>query len=207
MTGVQPPGGTGPPRRTGRRPGDSGAREAIVAAARATFTAVGYDSATVRGIAREAHVDAALIHHYFGTKEELFVAAMQLPMDPAVFIPRLVAEGADGVGERLVRLFVSVWDSPAAASQFLALIRSAVRHERSAAMLREFVSTEVVGRLVASLGVDQGPRRAALVGSELVGLAMTRYVLRLEPLASADPEEIAVPIGATVQRYLTGPLG
>jgi hypothetical protein len=110
------------------------------------------------------------------------------------------------VGERLVRLFVSVWDSPAAASQFLALIRSAVRHERSAAMLREFVSTEVVGRLVASLGVDQGPRRAALVGSELVGLAMTRYVLRLEPLASADPEEIAVPIGATVQRYLTGPL-
>jgi AcrR family transcriptional regulator len=195
-----------PPRRTGRRPGESGTRDAILAAARTTFTDAGYDNATVRGIARVARVDPALVHHYFGTKEELFVAAMQLPIDPAEFIPRLLEGGTDGLGERLVRLFLSVWDSPTGSSQFLALIRSAVAHERSAAMLREFVTAEVLGRLATSLGVDQGTRRAALVGSQLVGLAMTRYVIRLEPLASASADEIAGPIGATVQRYLTGPL-
>ena len=192
--------------RAGRRPGDSGTRAAIIAAARAAFTEVGFDGATVRGIARTAGVDPALVHHYFGTKEELFVAAIELPVDPSVLVPRLVEAGIEGLGERLVRLFLSVWESPTASSQFLALIRSAVSHERSAAMLREFVSTAVLGRLVAALDVDDRPRRAALVGSQLVGLAMTRYVLRLEPLASASVEEIATPVGATVQRYLTGPL-
>jgi AcrR family transcriptional regulator len=194
------------PRRTGRRPGDSGAREAILAAGRSAFGELGFDGATVRGIAGAAGVDPALVHHYFGTKEQLFVAAMQLPVDPAALIAGLLAEGTGGLGERLVRAFLGVWDSPTDTSPFLALIRSAVSHERSAAMLREFVSKAVLGRLVAALDVDDAPRRAALAGTQLVGLAMVRYVLRLEPIASAPAEELIGPVGATLQRYLTGPL-
>jgi AcrR family transcriptional regulator len=198
---------TGASRRTGRRPGGSGAREAILAAARAAFAEGGFDRTTVRGVARAAEVDAALVHHYFGTKEHLFVAAMELPVDPSVVIPRLLAEGTEGLGERLVGMFLTVWDTPGAASPFLAMIRGAVTHEGAAAMLREFLTTAVLGRLVAALDVDDGPRRAALVASQLVGFAMVRYVLRLEPLASAPPSELVGPLGATLQRYLTGPLG
>jgi AcrR family transcriptional regulator len=194
------------PRRTGRRPGDSGAREAILAAAKAAFAELGYDRTTVRGIARTAGVDPALVHHYFGTKEELFVAAMELPVDPSAMVAGLLADGTAGLGARLVRTFLSVWDSPDGTSAFLALVRSAVTHERSAAMLREFVSTAVLGRLLAGLDTDQRPRRAALVGSQVVGLAMARYVLRLEPIASATADEVAGPIGGTIQRYLTGTL-
>jgi AcrR family transcriptional regulator len=194
-------------RRTGRRPGDSGAREAILAAARAAFGELGFDGTTVRGVARAAEVDPALVHHYFGTKEQLFVAAMELPVDPSAVVAEVLAGGAGEIGPRLVRTFLSVWDSPAGAGAFVALVRSAVSHERSAAMLREFVSTAVLGRLLGALDVDQRPRRAALVGSQVVGLAMTRYVLRLEPLASAPAEELIGPIGGTIQRYLTGPLG
>jgi AcrR family transcriptional regulator len=195
------------PRRSGRRPGDSGTREAILAAARAAFVELGFDGATVRGIARAAGVDPALVHHYFGTKEQLFVATMELPVDPGVLIAGLLADGVDGLGERLVRAFLAVWDSAGDTSPLLALIRSATSHDRSAAMLREFITTAVIGRLVAALGTDQGPRRAALTGSQLVGLAWVRYVLRLEPIASAPAESLVGPVGATLQRYLTGPLG
>jgi AcrR family transcriptional regulator len=166
----------------------------------------GYERTTVRGIARSAQVDPALVHHYFGTKERLFVAAMELPVDPSVLIPRLLADGTDGLGERIIGMFLTVWDTPGAASPFLAMMRSAVSHEGAAVMLREFMSTAVLGRVVAALDVDDGPRRAALVASQLVGFAMVRYVLRLEPLASAPPGEIVGPVGATLQRYLTGPL-
>ncbi|HEV7823438.1 MAG TPA: TetR family transcriptional regulator [Mycobacteriales bacterium] len=191
----------------GRRPGESGTRAAILASARAAFADGGFDRTTVRGVARAAEVDPALVYHYFGTKEHLFVAAMELPADPSEVIPLLLAEGTDGLGERIVGLFLAVWDAPGAASPFLALIRSAVTHERAAAMLREFMSTAVLGRVVAALDVDDGPRRAALVASQLVGFAMVRYVLRLEPLASAPASELVGPLGATLQRYLTGPLG
>jgi AcrR family transcriptional regulator len=192
--------------RPGRRPGESGTRQAILGAARAAFAGDGFDRTTVRGIARAAGVDPALVHHYFGTKEHLFVAAMDLPVDPSAVIPRLLAEGTDGLGERIVAMFLAVWDGPGTPSPFLALVRSAVSHEAAAAMLREFVSKAVLGRIVAALDVEDGPRRAALVASQLVGLAMVRYVLRLEPLASAPASELVGPLGATVQRYLTGPL-
>ncbi|HEV7755030.1 MAG TPA: TetR family transcriptional regulator [Mycobacteriales bacterium] len=201
-----PPGPEPRSRRTGRRPGDSGAREAILAAAKAAFADLGFDGTTVRGIARTAEVDPALVHHYFGTKERLFVAAMELPVDPAAMIAGLLADGTDELGPRLVRTFLSVWDAPDDTSAFLGMLRSAVSHERSAAMLREFVSTAVLGRLLGALDTDQRPRRAALVGSQVVGLAMARYVLRLEPLASAPAEELTGPLGGTIQRYLTGPL-
>jgi AcrR family transcriptional regulator len=142
--------------------------------------------------------------HYFGSKEGVFRAALDFPVDPAEFIPRLLAPGLDGLGERLVHFFIDTWDSPAG-SPLLGLIRSVVGNENAAAMLRDFVSREVVGRLAEALERDQPQVRASLVASQLVGLAMLRYVIKLEPLASASSKQIATWVGPAIQRYLTDP--
>jgi AcrR family transcriptional regulator len=188
--------------RTGRRPGAGGTREKILAAARTHFGKAGYDGGTVRGIAAAAGVDPALVLHYFGSKEGVFRAAMDFPIDPAEFIPRLLAPGLDGLGERLARFFLDTWDSPAG-QPLLGLIRSVVGSEDAAALLREFVSREVLGRLAKALEVDQPQLRASLAGSSLIGLAMLRYVVKIEPLASAPSEQVAAWVGPAIQRYLT----
>jgi AcrR family transcriptional regulator len=192
--------------RTGRRPGESGTQQAILDAARAAFTGTGYDGATVRGIAREAGVDPALVHHYFGNKEHLFVEAMQLPFDPAVIIPALLAPGIDGIGERITRMFLTVWGSVERNNPFIGLLRGAMTHERSATMLREFVTKAIIGRVTAALDVEQPQLRANLVASQLIGLAFTRYIIRIEPLASTPTEDVVTAVAPTVQRYLTGDL-
>ncbi len=192
--------------RTGRRPGESGTQQSILDAARAAFTEAGYDGATMRTIARTAGVDPALVHHYFGTKEHLFVAAMQLPFDPALIIPSLLAPGLDGLGERIVRLFVSIWDAPEAVSPFIGLLRGAMTHEKSAAMLREFVTSAIFGRVTAALDVDQPQFRANLVASQLIGMAFARYILRIEPLATVPSDKVVATVAPTIQRYLTAPL-
>jgi len=191
--------------RTGRRPAGSSSREAILSAARQALGRYGYDGTTVRGIAADAGVDPALVHHFFGTKQGLFVAAMDFPVDPSTVLPALLAPGVEGLGERLVRFFLSVWEA-GDRSPFLALIRGAVSHEESAALLREFVTREVLGRVAAAVNESQPQLRATLVGSQLVGLAMARYVIKLEPLASADPETVVAAVAPTVQRYLAGSL-
>jgi AcrR family transcriptional regulator len=190
--------------RTGRRPGAAGTRERILAAARAHFSEAGYDGATVRSIASLAGVDPALISHYFGSKEGVFLAAVEFPADPAEFIPRLLEPGVDGLGERLVRFFLRTWDSPAG-SPMLALIRSVVASERAAVALREFVSREVLARLAAAIQLDRPQLRAGLAASQLVGMAMLRYVVKVEPFASAGEDEIAAWLGPALQRYLTDP--
>jgi AcrR family transcriptional regulator len=190
--------------RTGRRPGPGGTRGEILAAARAHFSRVGYDAGTVRGIATEAAVDPSLILHYFGSKRGVFEAAVDFPADPAEFIPQLLAPGLDGLGERLVRFFLETWDSPAG-SPLLALIRSVVASEEAATLMRDFVSQEVLGRLAGALKVDQPQLRASLAASTLIGMAMLRYVIKVEPLASARPEVVAGWLGPAVQRYLTDP--
>ncbi|MFR9777820.1 TetR family transcriptional regulator [Micromonospora sp. MS34] len=195
-------------RRTGRRPGKPDTREAILAAARAAFAERGFDAASIRTIAGAAGVDPALVHHYFGTKEELFRATVAIPIDPAELLPGVLAGGPDGVGERLVRTFLSVWDSPVGTAA-VALFRSAVSNEWTARLLREFLATQVLRRVLDQLDVDPAelPLRGALVGTQMAGLAMMRYVIRLEPVASADRETLVAAIGPTIQRYLTGPLG
>jgi AcrR family transcriptional regulator len=190
--------------RTGRRPGAGGTGEKILAAARAHFARVGYEAGTVRGIAADARVDPSLVLHYFGSKEGVFRAAVDFPVDPADFIPRLLEPGLDGLGERLVRFFLETWDSPTG-RPLLALIRSVVASEDAAALLREFVTREVLGRLARALDVDQPHLRATLAASTLIGMAMLRYVVKLEPLASARPEVVAAWLGPAVQRYLTDP--
>jgi AcrR family transcriptional regulator len=192
--------------RTGRRPGGSGSREAILSAARQAFGRHGYDGATVRGIAGQAGVDPALVHHFFGTKQGLFVAAMDFPVDPASVLPGLLGPGIEGLGERLVRFVLSVCEPSQGPNPFIAMIRGAVSHEESAALLREFIGREVLGRVAAAVAMPDPQLRATLVGSQMVGLAMARYIVRIEPLASAGIETVVSAVAPTVQRYLAGSL-
>jgi AcrR family transcriptional regulator len=200
--------GKGGTRRTGRRPGSPDTREAILAAARLAFAERGFDNATVRQIATAAEVDPALVHHYFGTKEQLFLATVQVPIDPRDLIPAVVAGGKENIGENLLRTFIRVWDSPAGTAG-AALIRSAMGSEWTARMLREFLTTQILRRVIKQLDLDpaEAPLRTSLVASQIAGLAMMRYIIKLEPLASAPGETIVTMIGPTIQRYITGPLG
>jgi AcrR family transcriptional regulator len=194
-------------RRSGRRPGNQDTKQSILESARAVFAERGFDKASIRAIAARAQVDPALVHHYFGTKDKLFLASMNAPIDPAELIPKAMAGPRDEVGERLVRLVLSVWDSSAGAAA-IALLRSAMSNEWTARLMREFVITQVLRRAVAELGIDeaQAPTRAALVATQVGGLAVVRYILKVEPVASAPAEQLVAAIGPNVQRYLTGDL-
>jgi AcrR family transcriptional regulator len=190
--------------RTGRRPGVSGTREAILDAARRAFAEQGYQRATIRDVARLAGVDPALVHHYFGTKQDLFVAAVRLPVNPVEQLTAVLAAEPDQVGQRLVETFLTIWGHAADKSPLLALIRSAVADEQAAALLREFITEEVLGPLARRVGSPDAQLRATLAGSQLIGLAMARYIIRVEPLASTPAAQVAAVVGPTVQRYLTG---
>jgi AcrR family transcriptional regulator len=191
-------------RRPGRTAGAPPNRETILAVARGQFAERGYDSTTIRSIAGAAGVDPALVHHYFGSKDQLFASAVRFPMVPGEFVPQLIAGGVDGLGERLLRRFLGLWSTDPAA--MVGLIRSATSHEYAARMLREFVTKEVLERIAEALEMPQPRLRAALVASQLVGLAVARFVVRLEPIASADPETLVACYAPTLQRYLAGPL-
>ncbi|GIE96931.1 TetR/AcrR family transcriptional regulator [Paractinoplanes rishiriensis] len=194
-------------RRSGRRPGNQDTKTSILEAARRTFADKGYDQASIRAIAGEAGVDPALVHHYFGTKEKLFLAAMNAPMNPAELIPKALAGPREGAGERLIRAALGVWDSPAG-SAALAIFRSAMSNEWTARLLREFVVTQILRRAVSELVLDpaEAPLRSSLVATQIAGIMVARYVLRIEPLASADPEIIVAAVGPNVQRFLTDPM-
>ncbi|MGB8650816.1 MAG: TetR family transcriptional regulator [Mycobacteriales bacterium] len=192
--------------RSGRRPGDSGTREAILAAAREAFGSQGYSATSVRGIARTAGVDPSLVLHFFGSKDGLFEAALQLPLDPATLVPELLSGGSRGLGERVVRTFLGIWDATPGQGPMLAMLRSAMSHQDSAERLRALLSRAILLPLATGAGADRPELRAALLASQLVGLAVTRYVLRLEPVASASVDELAPLYGPTLQRYLTATL-
>ncbi|GAA1634955.1 TetR/AcrR family transcriptional regulator [Actinoplanes couchii] len=194
-------------RRTGRRPGNPDTREVILTAAREAFAEKGFDGASIRAIATGAGVDPALVHHYFGTKDKLFLAAMNSPLDPLDVLDEATAGGRDEMGARVVRAFLRIWDGPRGAAG-VALLRSAVGTEWTTRLFREFVLTQVLRRAVPKLGLDpgEGGLRMTLAGSQLVGLAMARYVIKVEPLASASPDAIVAAMGPTVQRYLVDDL-
>ncbi|MGH2749258.1 MAG: TetR family transcriptional regulator [Actinomycetota bacterium] len=194
-------------RRTGRRPGTSGAREDILAAATRAFAELGYERATIRHVAKEASVDPALVHHYFGSKRALFVAAMNLPVNPAELVEGLIATGeTDTLAERVLRTMMGVWDHEQSRAPLVALIRSAMSDDDAATMVREFITVELVGRLVRAAGDDRPDLRVALLSTQIMGLLTMRYVLRLEPLASADVDTVVGAVAPNLQRYLTGPL-
>ncbi len=206
-------------RRSGRRAGESGTRAAILEAARRRFGQHGYDGATIRGIAADAGVDPALVHHFYGTKERLFAAAMRLPVVPSELISaalaaergRLGDEFPAHIGEVLLRAFLAGWGVADVRAVFLGVLRSAVSNDQAVTMIREFVTRTVLTALSEGIGTvadtaDPVPQRfrAALVASQMVGVAFARYVLELEPMASASADELVAAIGPTIQRYLTG---
>jgi AcrR family transcriptional regulator len=190
--------------RTGRRTGSSGSREAILDAARHLFAERGYDGASLRSIAAEAGVDAALVVHFFGSKAGLLTASVRWPFDPDIEIERVLEAGDQHTGEALTRLFVTTWDELGERNPIITLLRSATTEPEAAALTREFMSRRLLEPLLSRLGSDQPRLRADLVASQLIGLGLTRYILRLQPLADASADSVVAAIAPTIQRYLTG---
>ena len=187
----------------GRRPGPSNTREEILVAARQLFAQRGYQATTMRAIAAEAGVNAALVHHYFGSKEQLLVAAMNLPLNPADAIRELRDAGPrDQLGERLVRFFVRTWRDPQTGQPLQALLRASASSDAGAATMREFVENVMLARLSMLLGIP----RLRLAGgfAQLVGFALAGTVIGIEPLASASEDELVALLAPSIQRYVDG---
>lgn len=190
----------------GRRPGGPDTRGDILAAARESFARKGFGGTTIRGVASAAGVDPALVHHYFGSKDDLLVAALEIRVDPRKVVPTVFANGVAGTAEPLLRLFLSVWDDPEARLPLVALFRTSLGEGGPTNLLREGLMRIVFAPLREVLPADEADRRAQLVATQMVGLIVGRYLLRLEPLASMSADEIVAWVAPTVQRYLDGPL-
>ena len=193
----------------GRRPGGEDTRAAIVAAARSEFAQRGYEGTSLRGIAREAGVDAKLVHHYFDGKTELFAEVLSFPVDPAELIDRLVAVPREELGEALARVFLSVWDNPIGRQRFAALFAAAAASEEHAHMVREFVGREIFVRLIERVSEGGAPAdlpavelRAALGAAQLIGMGALRYVVKIPALVRASDEDIIAILGPSLQHQL-----
>ena len=189
----------------GRRPGAPDTRAEVLAAARTSFAEKGFRGTTIRAVAAAAGVDPALVHHYFGSKDDLFLAALEMPVDPRELLAPVVALGPDGAGERLLRTFLSVWDDPDIQVRLLAVVRS-VLTEDGGRLLKEGFIPVVVGPVLAQLVKDRPEVRIPLVASQVIGLIVTRYVLALPPMAQMPAEDVVARIGPVLQHYLTGDL-
>lgn len=193
-------------RRPGRRPGNPNTRDAILTTARELFADRGYNNVSVRQIAARANVDAALVYHYFDTKEQLFLAAVQAPIDPAVLITQILDGDPEEIPGRLVRIFLSVWEDPITGQAMRSLLRRAASDQQTALLVKDFFATQVVGRVLPTVEglVDppELPIRASLVASQLFGVALVRYVLQFDPLSIATTESVAAAITPTIARYL-----
>lgn len=199
--------GDGTGRRTGRRPGSEDTRGRILVAARKAFGERGYDGATVRDVAARASVDPALVHHYFGTKQQLFLAASEFPVDVAEVVPRLLAGPRDGMGERFVRYVVELWDRPEVQPLLMGIVRSASTDKVAAGMMRRLLAEGPFLALARAIDLPDARLRATLAGTQLMGLVLARYVILVEPLATMTPAELAAMLGPTMDRYLAGDLG
>jgi AcrR family transcriptional regulator len=191
-------------RRTGRRTGPTVSNRAIVQFAREQFSRHGYDGTTTRTIAAEAHVDSALIHHFFLTKEGLFEAAVRGAFNPPDLVSAVTTGARGGVGERMVRLFLTFWDEPDNQARLVAVLRSMTSLEGAAAAVRGFLDDEVLHPVTMALGYAKPRLRAALVGSQLVGLATMRYVFGATPIASLPPAKVASVTAGAFQANLVG---
>ncbi|MBC7269348.1 MAG: TetR/AcrR family transcriptional regulator [Streptomyces sp.] len=206
MTGTTPA-----PRRRGRPPRSGSAdapatRDRILTAAREEFSERGYEKTSVRGIAKAAGVDSALVHHYFGTKEQVFEAAVEVALAPAFTARDSVLDGPlDDVGERLTRMILGLWENPVTRAPLLAIVRSAVNNEAAATVFRRLITSQLMRRVAARMELPDAELRVELAAAQLVGIAMIRYVIKAEPLASADVESIITRVAPVVQGHLTNP--
>ena len=193
MNTTDPPLGTGGPR-------SEGTRRAILGAARATFAARGYEQATIRAVAAQAGVDASMVMRYFGSKAGLFTAAVTIDLQ----VPDLRSVPASHRGELLVRHFVSRWEDPVHDDELIALLRTGVTSEMVAGQLQAVLG-QLVAEPIAALGDERAAERATLIAAQLLGLALCRYILRFEPLASLPADDVVAAVAPSVQHYLTRP--
>jgi AcrR family transcriptional regulator len=191
--------------RVGRRPGNQDTRGQIITAARHAFAAKGFAGASMRGIASDAGVDAALIHHYFDSKQQLFLATIAMPLELPGFVEQVAAGNRRDLGERLVRTVLGVWDSELQPS-LVAAIRTALTDPVLTRSVAEFFTLEVIGHVLRrdDLPPEEANRRAGLVASQILGLLLGRYVLRLPVLVNRESADLVGEIGPTVQRYIDG---
>ena len=189
----------------GRRPGAPDTRAEVLAAARASFAEKGFRGTTIRAVAATAGVDPALVHHYFGTKDDLFLAALELPVDPREVLAPVVAAGPDGAGERLLRAFLSVWDDPEIQVGLLAVARTVLSAD-GGRLLKEGFLPVVVGPVLASLVRDRPEERVPLVASQMIGLIVTRYLVAVPALAQLPADDLVARVAPVIQHYLTGDL-
>lgn len=199
---------TAPGRRRGRRGGQADSRERILTTARRLFAEHGFEGTSLRQVGREAGVDPAMVHHFFRDKDELFALSVELPADPADVLAGVTSLDPRQRAEEIVRSVLRLWESPAQ-HRLVAFIRGTLGSRTKTAMLREMVSRTILSRITAGLpGTPQQlALRGDLVASQMVGLMLTRYVVRLEPLASATPEEVIRHVAPTIERYLLGEAG
>ncbi len=179
----------------------------VLEAARAAYGARGYLNTTVKGVAAAAGVTPDVVKRYYANREALFAAAMRQPVDPAASIAQLLAPGIDGLGERMVRVTLRMLDDPETREQLADLAKAGAGASKATASLREFLESALVDRVVRALGVPDARMRVTLATSYLLGVATSRYVLALEPLASATEDEIVALVGPAVQAALTTPTG
>lgn len=195
-------------RRTGRRKGSPETRREILDSARTLFAERGFTGTSIRAVAADAGVDPALVHHYYGTKEGLFRAALDVPFDPTVLITRMTEGGTDEVPRRLVGTFLGVWESEETGPAMVSFLRRAMADQESTALLRDFAGSTVLRtaaeQLLGHLDPAAARPRVALVVSQMLGLVVLRHVLCVEPLASLTTAQIAEAVTPTIERYLYG---
>jgi len=178
----------------------------VLDAARAAYARRGYLNTTLKGVAAAAGVAPDVVRRYYDNREALFVAAMRLPFDPTMSIAQLLAPGIDGLGERLVRVTLRMLDDPETRDQLADMVKDGAGATKATAALREFFETEMVDRVVSALGVPDARMRVVLATSYLMGVATSRYVLQVEPLASATEDAVVAMVGPMVQLTLTTPI-
>lgn len=190
--------------RTGRRPGNTDTRTAILDAARIRFADTGFDKTSIRAIAGDADVDPALVHHYFGTKQQLFAAAVDFPADPEVTLSVIDRAPLDELGVTAVRAVLAVWDSPAGPG-IVAMVRSMFGGGKPN-LARSFLLQVVLERVRVRIATpdDDGRARISLAAAQMIGLLTARKIIGIEPLASMPIDAVVDAVGPSVQRYLTG---
>lgn len=191
-------------RGRGRPPGESGTREAILAEARRQFGDVGYRSTTLRSIARGAGVDARLLLHYFGSKQELFAESVELPIAPERVIAIVFADGDEHAARNAARLLVSVLEDPDSRRSLTGLLRAAVSEPEAAPLIRDLLTRRMLMPIASRLGGERPELRASLVAAQLVGLTVVRYVVGMRPLAEASREELVRALEPVFEHYFHG---
>ncbi|TDW60557.1 TetR/AcrR family transcriptional regulator [Kribbella pratensis] len=192
-------------RRTpGRRPGGPDTRGEILQAARESFADKGFSATSIRAVARQAGVDAALVHHYFDSKEELFIEAMAIPVDPRQIAATIVNGPRTEIGRRIATAFLGVWESPEGQQRMKALFRSVVSSDEVARMMREGISQMIIQPVSQTLDAPDAQLRVGMVATQLVGVAIVRYLVGLEPVASVDVETLIDRLAPVLQQQLTG---